>query len=280
MSSLALPGKRIFSCFWSWWQRACNPVLSRSYGSFKIVQNWFKGRNFLFPYQAVTGYELPIGRGYKLEQETFLQLLRAVPSEGISHEPSATGWVPRPSREEWGKGQSSAQLPRRVVLKNVLNIGQLQSFPMLVRSCLKSCMLQLGRLQSMGLQRVRHDWMTKHSTWLQQYVNQELADIQTGFRKGSGIRDQIANIHWITEKAREFRKKSTFALLTIPEALTVWITTNCGKILRRWEYQTTWPASWEISMQVKKKQNWIWNNSLAPNQERSTSRLYTVTMLI
>ena len=115
---------------------------------------------------------------------------------------------------------------------------------------------------------------------LQQYMNRQFPDVRTGFRKGRGTRDQIANICWITEKAREFRKKSTFALLTIPEALTVWITTNCGKILRRWEYQTTWPASWEISMQVKKKQNWIWNNSLAPNQERSTSRLYTVTMLI
>ena len=55
--------------------------------------------------------------------------------------------------------------------------------------------------------------MTKHSTWLQQYVNQELADIQTGFRKGSGIRDQIANIHWITEKAREFQKNIYFCFI-------------------------------------------------------------------
>ena len=53
--------------------------------------------------------------------------------------------------------------------------------------------------------------------------------------------------------------------------LTVWITTNCGKFLKRWEYQTTLPASWETCMWVKKKQNWAWNNGLVPNWERSTS---------
>jgi len=50
------------------------------------------------------------------------------------------------------------------------------------------------------------------------------------------------------------KKKSTFALLTMPKPLTVWITTNCGKLLKRWEYQTTWPVSWEICMQIKKQQ--------------------------
>jgi len=60
--------------------------------------------------------------------------------------------------------------------------------------------------------------MTKHSTWLQQYVNQELADIQTGFRKGSGIRDQIANIHWITEKAREFWKNIYLCFINYTKA--------------------------------------------------------------
>ena len=67
---------------------------------------------------------------------------------------------------------------------------------------------------------------------LQQYVKHELPDVQAGFRKGRGTRDQIANICWIIEKARKFQKKtSTFALLTIPKPLTVWITTNC-KILK------------------------------------------------
>ena len=90
---------------------------------------------------------------------------------------------------------------------------------------------------------------------LQQYENYELPDAQAGFRKGRGTRDQIANIHWIIEKAREFQKKtSTSALLTMPKPLTVWITINCGKFWNRWDYQTTWPVSWEICMQVRKQQ--------------------------
>ena len=89
---------------------------------------------------------------------------------------------------------------------------------------------------------------------LQHYINQELSDIQAGFRKGRGTRDQIANILWITEKARSSRKTSTSALMTTPKPLTVWITTNCGKFLKRLEYQTTLPASWEICMHVKKQQ--------------------------
>ena len=64
---------------------------------------------------------------------------------------------------------------------------------------------------------------------LQQYLNCELPDVQAGFRKGRGTRDQIANIHWIMEEAREFQKKSTSSLLTMPKPLTVWMTINCGK---------------------------------------------------
>ena len=64
---------------------------------------------------------------------------------------------------------------------------------------------------------------------LQQYMNHELPDVQTGFRKGRRTRDQIANIHWIMEKAREFQKNIYFCLLTMPKPLTVWITINCGK---------------------------------------------------
>ena len=78
---------------------------------------------------------------------------------------------------------------------------------------------------------------------LQQYVNRELPDVQAGFRKGKGTRDQIANISWIIEKAREFQKTSTSASLTLLTPLTVWITINCGKFLKRWEYQTTLPTS-------------------------------------
>ena len=63
--------------------------------------------------------------------------------------------------------------------------------------------------------------------WLQQYVNHELPDVQAGFRKGRGTRDQIANIHWIIEKQENSRKTSISALLTMPKTLTVWITINC-----------------------------------------------------
>ena len=62
---------------------------------------------------------------------------------------------------------------------------------------------------------------------LQQYVNRELPDVQAGFRKGRGTREQIANIHWIIKKARGFQKTSISALLTMPKPLTVWITINC-----------------------------------------------------
>ena len=85
-------------------------------------------------------------------------------------------------------------------------------------------------------------------------MNRELPDVQAGFRKGRRIRDQIANIHWITEKEENSRKTSTSASLTMLKPLTVLITTNCGKFFKTWEYQTTLPASSEACMQVKKQQ--------------------------
>ena len=89
---------------------------------------------------------------------------------------------------------------------------------------------------------------------LQQYVNRELPDVQAGLRKGRETRDQIANIHWIIEKAREFQKNIYFCFIDYTKAFDVWITTNCGKFFKRWEYQATWPAFWEICMQVRKQQ--------------------------
>ena len=83
-----------------------------------------------------------------------------------------------------------------------------------------------------------------------------------------------------SKKQDNSRKRSTSALLTTPKLLTVWITTNCGKFFKRWEYQTTLPAYGEIYIQVKKQQNQTWNNGLVPNWERSMSRLCTVTLLI
>ena len=69
---------------------------------------------------------------------------------------------------------------------------------------------------------------------LQQYMSCELPDVQAGFRKGRGTKDQIAN-HWIIEKTRSSRKTSTSALLNTPKALTVWITAKSGKFLKRWK---------------------------------------------
>ena len=89
---------------------------------------------------------------------------------------------------------------------------------------------------------------------LQQYVNRELSDVQAGFRQGRGTRDQIANICWIVEKSREFQQNIYFCFIDYATPLTVWITINCGKFWKRWEYQTTWPASWEICMQARKQQ--------------------------
>ena len=84
-------------------------------------------------------------------------------------------------------------------------------------------------------------------------MNRELPDGQAGFRKGRGTRDQIA-ICWIIEKAREFQKNIYFCYIDYAKKpLTVWITTSCGKFFKRWEYQTSLPASWEICMQVKKQ---------------------------
>ena len=78
---------------------------------------------------------------------------------------------------------------------------------------------------------------------LQQYVNHEVPAVQARFRKGRGTRDQVANICWITEKAREFQEKSISVSLTMLKALIVWITTKYGIFLRRWTYQTILPAS-------------------------------------
>ena len=88
---------------------------------------------------------------------------------------------------------------------------------------------------------------------LQQYVNGELPDVQAGFRKGKGARDQTGNIRWIIKKAREFQKNIHFCFTDSAKAFD-WITINCGKFWKRWEYQTTWPASGETYMQVRKQQ--------------------------
>ena len=129
-----------------------------------------------------------------------------------------------------GKGQFSLQSQRKVMPKNAQSPTQLHSSYTLV-------MFKILQAR------------------LQQYVNCELTDAQAGFRKDRGTRDQIANICWIIKKTREVQKTSISAFLTMPKPLTVWITTNYGKIWKRCEYQTTWPTTWETCMQVRKQQS-------------------------
>ena len=89
---------------------------------------------------------------------------------------------------------------------------------------------------------------------LQQYVNHELSDVQAGFRKGRRTRDQIANICWIMEKAREFQKNIYFCYIDYAKAFDCVDHNKLWKFWKRWENQITWPASWEICMQVRKQQ--------------------------
>ena len=115
---------------------------------------------------------------------------------------------------------------------------------------------------------------------LQQYMNWKFTDVQAEFRKDRGTRDQIANICWIIEKAREFQENIYVCFIDYTKAFDC-VDHNYGKFLERWEYQTTLPASWEICMQVKKQQ-------LEPDieqqtgsyWERNTSRLCIVTLYI
>ena len=89
---------------------------------------------------------------------------------------------------------------------------------------------------------------------LQQYVNCEVPNVQAGFRKGRGTRDQIANIRWIIEEAWEFQKNIYFCFIGYAKVFDCVDHNKLWKILQEWEYQTTWPASWEFCMQVKKQQ--------------------------
>ena len=89
---------------------------------------------------------------------------------------------------------------------------------------------------------------------LQQYVNHELPGVQAGFWKGRGTRDQIANICWIIEKVREFQKNIYFCFIDYAKAFDCVDHHKLWKILKEMGNQTTWPASWETCMQVRKQQ--------------------------
>ena len=88
----------------------------------------------------------------------------------------------------------------------------------------------------------------------QQYVNHELPDVQAGFRKVRETRDQIANICWITEKAREFQKNIYFCFIAYAKAVDCVDHNKLWKSLQEMGMQTTWPTCWEICMQFKKQQ--------------------------
>ena len=89
---------------------------------------------------------------------------------------------------------------------------------------------------------------------LQQYMNRELPDVQVGFRKGRGTRDPIANICWIINKAREFHKNIYFCFIDYDKDFDCVDDNKLWKFWKRWECHTTWPASWETYMQVRKQQ--------------------------
>ena len=130
-----------------------------------------------------------------------------------------------------GEGQFSFQSQRKVMPNNVQTTAQLHSSD--------ASKVMFKTLQAR----------------LQQYVNHELTDVQASFRKGRGTRDQIANICWIITKAREFQKNIYFCFIDYAKAFDCVDHNKLWKILKeRWEYQTTWPASWETYMQVRKQQ--------------------------
>ena len=112
-------------------------------------------------------------------------------------------------------------------------------------------------------------------------MNQEFPGVLTVFQRDRGTRGQISNAYWIMEKAGKFEKNIYFNPLTMLRLLIVWITENCRKFLKRWEYQTILPVSWETRTWVKKQQLELgMEHRLFQNCDRSISRLYIVTLLI
>ena len=157
--------------------------------------------------------------------------------------------------------------------KNLQTTIQLHSSHMLAKECSKSSKPGFNSTWTMNFQM---DLLPISRRKFQM----ELPELQAGFRKGRGTRDQIANIRWIIEKARAFQKNIYFCFIDYSKAFDCVDHHTLWQFWKRWEYQTTWPASWEICMQVKKQQNRTWNNRMIPNRERSTSGLYIVDLII
>ena len=113
---------------------------------------------------------------------------------------------------------------------------------------------------------------------LQQYVNCELPDVQAGFRKGRGARDQIVNIPWIIKNTKEFQKNIYF-FIDYAKAFDCVDHNKLWKILQK-KGLTDLPLEKSVCRSRSNSYNWTWNNRLVPNKERTTSRLYIVTLLI
>ena len=116
---------------------------------------------------------------------------------------------------------------------------------------------------------------------LQQYVNHELPDVQAGFRKGRGTRDQIANNCWIIKKAREFQKNIYFCFIDYTKAFDCLDHNKLENSERDGNTRPPdLPPEKSICRSRSNSYNCTWNNRLVPNEERHTSRLYIVTLLI
>ena len=135
------------------------------------------------------------------------------------------------SGHKTGKGQFSFQSQRKAIPKNAQTTTQLHSSHTLVKSCSKFSKPGFSNTWTVNFQMFKLD-----------LEKAEEPEIKWPSSVGS------------LEKHKRSRKTSTSALLTMPKPLTMWITTNCGKFLKWWEHQTTWPTSWEICMQVRKQQ--------------------------
>ena len=114
---------------------------------------------------------------------------------------------------------------------------------------------------------------------LQQYMNLELPDVQACFRKGRGARDQIANICWIIKKARAFQKNIYFCFIDYAKVFDCVDHNKLWKILQEMGIPNHLTCLLR-NLYASQEQNCIWNNKLVPNREKSTSRLFTVTLLI
>ena len=116
---------------------------------------------------------------------------------------------------------------------------------------------------------------------LQQYVNWELSNVQAGLEKTEEPEITLPTSTESWKKQQSSRKTSISALLTMPKPLTVWIRINCGKFFKRWEYQTTWPASWEICMQVRMQQVELdMEKQTGSKSGKEYIKLYIVTLFI